>query len=345
MRRVGASSAVLGGLLLVALGGVGVALFGPPPQPRGSEQAAPPSSWPAEATVFADERVVQATPVMAPVARVLVERAGTVTALACTPGEALVAGSAPLHVDGAPVVALATQVPLWRDLAVGSTGEDVAALQRELQRLGHDVAVDGTYGQGTGAAVAELWRGLGVAKPSTALPRADVVWLPADELEVGECTLTLGEALAPGDALATGMPRVSALRFEAPAGAVPGERTMTFAGVTVPLDPGAGGSVTVSDPALLAAVAASPELALVTSGVVEGASLALSYALAAPLDLLAVPPAALADLNGAAGCLVIDGAGVGVEVVSSSLGLSLVSLPDGVAPPAEVGNPALVPGC
>lgn len=339
--RLRSATVLLACLVLVAAGGSAAALLLPEPTPAGAERVEPPRAWPATATSFADERTVQATPVMTEGTVVAVETAGTVTALSCAPGTPVVSGSSPVTVDDRPLVALATRVPLWRDLGTGATGTDVVALQDELNRLGYAAGSDGRFGRATRAAVAALLESVGVPDAPGELARGSVVWLPEPEVAVARCPLRVGATVGPGSALAESGPALTSLRFVAPADVVDGDRVVSVAGASAAVGPGQpGGVVQVVDEPLLGAVAASPELALALSGATGSATVPLRYALAAPLDLLSVPPAALAGLSGAGACLVVDGAAVPVTVVASSLGATMVRLPAGAASaPATVDAP------
>ena len=96
----------------------------------------------------------------------------------------------------------------------------------------------------------------------------------------------------------------------------------------------------MTDPDLLAAVAASPEYAFLGQAMVPDQQLTFGYILAEPIEVLAVPPAALATEGGTTGCLTFAGADHEVAIVASRLGLLFVRLPEGTAPPTEVTRPA-----
>lgn len=339
--RARSTTVLLAGLVLVAAGGSSAVLLLPEPTPAGAEPVTAPTAWPATVTSFTDERTVQATPVMTTGLVAAVGTSGTVTALGCEPGGSVVSGSSPVTVDDRPLIALATEVPLWRDLAAGARGADVAALQGELSRLGHPVDEDGRYGTTTRAAVAALQESIGVVRPSGDLALASVVWLAAPEMTVGTCPVRVGDTVGPGSAVAESGPTLTALRFLVPADLVPGERVITVAGQAATVgEAGAGAVVLVTDDALLAVVAESPELALAQSAAAGSGTVAVRLALVAPLDLLTVPPTALADLQGTQGCLVVEGTVLRITVVASSLGTTMVQLPDrDASPPSTVDAP------
>ena len=83
---------------------------------------------------------------------------GVVT-LAPEIGTQLEEGKAALAVGGRPVFVLTGAVPAFRDLTIGTVGDDVRQLEEALTRLGFDPGpVDGTYDAATAAAVA-AWYG------------------------------------------------------------------------------------------------------------------------------------------------------------------------------------------
>jgi HlyD family secretion protein len=108
-------------------------------------------------------RTVAVTPAGAPGAPRLV-----VTRLGRRPGDQIRSGDVVIEVSGRPLIALPGAMPAHRDLRPGDTGEDVAQLQAALRSLGYPGGdPSGTFGSGTKAAVAALYRGLGYPVPTT----------------------------------------------------------------------------------------------------------------------------------------------------------------------------------
>jgi peptidoglycan hydrolase-like protein with peptidoglycan-binding domain len=71
-------------------------------------------------------------------------------------------GDVMLTASGRPIFVLQGDIPAYRDLVPGSSGDDVRQLEDGLKRLGFDPgAVDGTYDEQTGAAVAEWYTSTG----------------------------------------------------------------------------------------------------------------------------------------------------------------------------------------
>jgi hypothetical protein len=83
-------------------------------------------------------------------------------------GELLRNGSVVAQVAGRPVFAFAGQTPMYRSLASGDSGPDVAQLQHDLADIGYTIDdTAGTYGPSTSAALAELYKNSNYAPPSS----------------------------------------------------------------------------------------------------------------------------------------------------------------------------------
>ncbi|WP_407320539.1 peptidoglycan-binding domain-containing protein [Isoptericola halotolerans] len=244
---------------------------------------------------------------------------GRVTASACEPGGTVESGDVPLVIDDRPAVALATDVPLWRDLQSGSRGEDVLALQEELSRLGHDLEPEGYFGEATRAAVRAVQEGAGVGRPDGVLASASVLWLPDPEVVVADCLAQVGDRVTDGE-IATVSGGLTELTVVEP----PGE------GWVVRHD-GHVGAIdsdgVVRDSQLLAAVEASEQF---RQGQDEGTDrLTMEIALAKEIDVVVVPPSAIVPTGEGQGCVQTDdGEALRVEVVASSLGQTMVRLVD-----------------
>ncbi|MER8187685.1 peptidoglycan-binding protein [Kitasatospora sp. NPDC094015] len=97
-----------------------------------------------------------------------------VTKLPLKAGDPILAGQSVLEVSGRPVFALPGELPVYRDLRPGTTGQDVAQLQRALGALGFGSAGDrpGTFGEATKAAVEAFYAARGY-DPLPAAPDGD----------------------------------------------------------------------------------------------------------------------------------------------------------------------------
>ena len=81
-------------------------------------------------------------------------------------------GASMMDISGRPVIALQGLIPMYRDLKVGSEGDDVQALEAALERLGYSPgAVDGNFDAATAGAVTRMYDNAGSTPP-----------LPSDEL-------------------------------------------------------------------------------------------------------------------------------------------------------------------
>ncbi|MFD5200646.1 peptidoglycan-binding protein [Streptomyces sp. NPDC058375] len=78
-------------------------------------------------------------------------------------GKPLRTGQALLEVSGRPIFVLKGDIPAYRDLGPGSTGEDVSQLRQALRELGYDSGGDpaGTFGPGTERAVKLFYQARG----------------------------------------------------------------------------------------------------------------------------------------------------------------------------------------
>lgn len=129
---------------------------------------------------------------------------GVVTGHGPRPGEVVESGTVLLRVDERPVVVLDGEVPSYRDLALGDTGEDVRQLQLHLRAAGLlTAAADGDLGPSTVRAVRSWQRSLGVP-PDGVVRAGDVVFTPAlpAHVELDEA-VGVGVPIRPGAPLGT----------------------------------------------------------------------------------------------------------------------------------------------
>ncbi len=139
------------------------------------------------------------------------------------PGSVVAPGEILLTISGRPVFLFDGAQPAYRDLGPGMSGADVSQLERGLASAGFDPgAVDGTYDQATGAALASLYAHDGVApvvasegqlararpieadlvagtraRSGVQLPADEVVFVPSAPVRVSELVAGVG---APPDA-------------------------------------------------------------------------------------------------------------------------------------------------
>ena len=145
----------------------------PPRTPAGLAAAEQPRTAAVQHQSFDDERSVEVSFRVEDERSLVAKTGGTLTWSGCVPGVPVTSGAVLLRVDERPVVALHTDVPLYRGLKAGDKGADVEALQRELGALGHPVTVTGKYDAATTKAVKKLFTDAGVTPPGrdAAAPR------------------------------------------------------------------------------------------------------------------------------------------------------------------------------
>lgn len=342
--RRGRSLTAAGLLLLTGLGvGALVALVVVP-------QAVPASiAAPTAAAVvsvshesFADQRPVKVTFGSAGSPALVAPMAGRITASGCREGRDLRSGTAPFDVAGEPLIALATTVPLWRDLSSGTRGEDVRAVQKELRRLGYDVDVDARWGGQSAAAWKLLETRSGATRPDGVVEQARVLWLPARELAAAACPAVLGDEVAVGGTLVTLAATANEVKLsDAPDDLVAGDRVLVIGAARIPL----GSDLALDDAARQAALATREAQRALASGDpgVEPA-VAGVLALAAPIEATAVPASSI--LATAGGSCVFDpsGAAHAVEPLASSAGQTWV-VGEGTLPESVLFDPPQGSAC
>jgi peptidoglycan hydrolase-like protein with peptidoglycan-binding domain len=128
-------------------------------------------------------------------------RGGTVT---WTPavGATISRGEHAYAVDQRPVPLLYGNLPFYRDLRVGATGDDVRELEQNLSALGYTgFTVDTTYTAGTADAVKRWQRDLGVTQTGT-LAAGDAVTAPG-QIRVTAVSAQVGGRAAAAQAVLT----------------------------------------------------------------------------------------------------------------------------------------------
>lgn len=318
-------------LLAAAAVGVGAgALVFADATPAALRPAASATAAPVTQRSFDDRHTVEVALTLGADTTLTTPASGRVTALSCQSGAIFRSGQTNLSVDGQRIVNLATSVPMWRDVTRGDKGEDVAALQRELARLGYSVTADGTVGRATLAAVADLFHTAGDARaPLETVAASRLLWLPAAETTIGGCATATGATVTEGEKVASlpgGLAGAAITRV--PETAVDGERTLTIDGMGVPVD--ADGRVTTAD--ALAAIAASDSYARAMSS--DATTVTGVSTLTTPVTVWAVPAGALYGIDAPAACVATGGSTHAVRIVASELGQSFVTFDRGDAPKA-----------
>lgn len=328
-KRMGRSRFGLGALALggaAAIGAIVVSLV-PLQLPRSLQNAPTPQEISISSHAFTDERPVEITVIQSRAYPATTPASGLVTSYDCTVGEEIASGTSFFAVDGAPILALATDVPLWRDLAMGDSGADVRGLQSELNRLGYNVRVDGSMGRATLRAASQSMAAAGITWREPTFPVSRTVWLQAPQVTVGECNTTLGARLALGDPIATFDPGQRSITVvNLPGDLVPGPRVVTIGTDVIPVDDaGKSGPIAVhlDAPAQDSSAAGDP------SG---SRPIAATLSLTEPTRVSSVPPSAIVGLDGPDGCVQSNGEMLHVLVVGSQLGQTFVQFDEGKSP-------------
>jgi len=288
---------------------------------------------------FADQRRVTVTVARAAPAPLVSPGSGRVTASSCAPGARIGSGSSPFALDGAPVLALATRVPLWRDLSLGDRGADVEALREELRRLGADLSDDGPVNGVVIAALGSLLPGLG--DNAATVPASRILWLPAAEVVLKSCAVETGRYLGASQEVAQPADAITATvapAEESGSAPLPGARTLALAELTVPLE----GSVVSAEAA--EAITRSSAYRQATAGDDGSVVLTGTTALAQPIPVGSVPPSAIYADEAGSSCVSDGATGHAVTVLGSQLGESFVVFA-GAAPPQLVVHPRSRPSC
>ena len=284
-------------------------------------------TFPVTLSSFVDPRSVRIVPTPVPAAAITSGLSGILTRSSCQPGGVVASGTTPWAVDGRPVLALATSEPMYRDLGPGAKGTDVRALQRELKRLGYAVGVDGSYGPETAQVVSTL-RARGGLAAGRSLALAEVAWVPRAQTVVTSCA-ALGRHLIAGDPLAQTQPELAAAQVKPmPTDLVSGTRVLDVGGLELSVDE--AGRVAASD---LDKLAALPQTAIAVESLGQGSEVPLSgdLRLRTPLAAATLPSASVV-VSGDNTCVVTGSTITPVEILSSTLGQTIVSFSDATVP-------------
>lgn len=135
------------------------------------------------------------------------QAAGTVTSVRVGAGQELQAGDVLYAVDLRPVVVAQGDVPMFRPLSEGTTGDDVAQLQTFLRGLGlYKAGNTGTYNSVTTAAVKAWQKSLQLPQDGS-VQRGDLLFVPNLPLRASldEAIVKRGANLAGGEPVLSGL--------------------------------------------------------------------------------------------------------------------------------------------
>lgn len=320
----------LGAMVVAAGTAAALVVTLPVDAPAALRTATPATTVRATERTDADERQVQLTLDTGAPRAVVTTQTGTVTSSACSTSSPLRSGDVIARIDGVPVIALATGVPLWRDLTLDDRGDDVRGLQSAIAASGVEIAVDGVLGKRTVRAVQRFLVERGALRtgfPDDLVPRAAFSWVPAAENTVRSCTAVVGATLGADAVLAELPAELRGARIEsAPVDPVPGDRVLEVGSTAAAVD--ADG--VVSSPGTLAKLAALPEYAAAVASADGVPTLPATWSLARPRTVQVLPPTALFAVEGSRACVQPSvGGAVGVEVLGSELGQAFVRAIDG----------------
>jgi hypothetical protein len=272
---------------------------------------------------FADERALPLTPSFTSGQELRMAATGMVTASTCREDSTFRSGKPALWVNDEPVLALASEVPFFRDLEVGDSGRDVDSLRRALRALGFEVTRSGPFRADVIDALAALQAREELSHANGRFRVGDFLWIPDGSAEIDSCRVQVGQIYVSGDTVATTRAVLTSLSVadEATSGLVSGARSVEVFGAKL-IMPDSG---TLTDPASLKDVASSPHAreGLRSAGE-SGSPVVGTSALTVPLQVAAVPVASVFTADGTRGCVASEAATHPVRIVGARLGMSLV---------------------
>lgn len=323
-----------GAIVCFSLGAAGVAFALGNYEPTSLRPSASIDVVPTEGVAFADERSVELKLTQSPPVVLTIRGAGVVTSNSCISGTAISSGQIAYSVDDAPVVALATSSPMWRDLRPGDRGVDVEAFQTALANLGTGIQVDGVLGYDALEAFANLLVNSGYPKEEfTSIPSARILWIPGPETTPSSCEVSVGEQIAETAEYATvsgGL--VSASISTVSEGPLPGARAVSINGSDIPVEE----SGTITAPEHLATIATLPGFNDAIRAT-DPVPLSGTWHLVEPIEAVSVPASGLTRLESGSACIWDEDEGFPVLILGSQLGQTLVQsatetpLPDSIS--------------
>ena len=184
------------------------------------------------------------------------QASGTITALSVAAGDRITTGTRVMDVNAQAVIAYVAGSPLYRDIARGLTGPDVATVQALLTQLGYPAGTpDGKAGAGTEKAIKAFNLANGYGKDNTVLSLASLVWVGTLPVAVGTMSVHLGDQVGAGTALFTTSAALAAITVAEPPGMVAGgDLELVVGDISTPYVAGSG---RVTEPEAIAVIVAS----------------------------------------------------------------------------------------
>ncbi|MCD4550267.1 peptidoglycan-binding domain-containing protein [Schaalia sp. lx-260] len=333
-----------GATLVLVILGIGLALGAylfQPVTPHGTEKAAPLTSTPVSSRTIDDKRTVSLSVTYTEEEKLFSPTTGLLTRMNCSPRAPISSGNHIMTLEDRNIYALATSIPLWRDLSYGDKGDDVQALNEELQRLGYTITTTDTITADTFRAIAHMM-GLLSSYNTYNLPvisPSSFIWLPHSSITPAECTAKIGQNIEVGTPLITLEKTLTEVRIsDMPQNLLEGEHNLTIDTLTLPIN--ADGSVT--DPDALAQLVNTPTYRAWKEQITDENSnqkISAQLALVEPTLLYSLSPAAIYAIEGQEGC-VLDGTQVRpVRIISSELGQTFITFTDNKPAPDTLNLP------
>ncbi|MCL1923226.1 MAG: hypothetical protein FWG15_05150 [Propionibacteriaceae bacterium] len=332
-------------LTLVAAIGLGFAagiIVAPPRTPTPLTTPGAISSSPVVVQEYGDARTVTLNVMSNPSPPLMATTPGLVTASSCAPGMTVKSGQSMLSVDGQPLLALATSVPLWRELPVQSTGKDAEAVINALKDLGADIQGK-TITTSVITAYHSRLKAIGASTASvTSIDPDTILWLPAREVTIASCEVSVGTELAGRSTIATVPAQANYADIkDLPRDGADGARQVIIDGVTLPIDD--EGHIT--DAETLATLSSLPAFAQASMDS-SPATLTATWELVDTATVWMIPPSSISAGSPTLGCVIGDGNPINIRIIGSQLGQSFVVPIEDTAPPAEVSlDPAKLSQC
>lgn len=334
--HTGVAQLVLASVLSAALAIAGCALLLPDREPKILSRGEEITEIRVSTQRYSANKQITIVPVSDD-SRLLVARMSGIVTENIFTGGILESGCAVMRVNDEPVVALHTEVPLYRDLMHGDQGADVRSLNRELSRLGRyeDDPESDLYTMKTQDALHRLFEDAGAADyDGSFLSLRSVVWLPERSVTVNAWQIRNGDALTPDMPVGTVPGRLERIELKNVAASAH-DRILNIAGLSVDLP---AGSTVINDRVTLDRLQADKryqqEISAASGSVGQSGmaspTLTAALSLAEPITVLRVPAGAIFDLDGTTGCIAEGKRTIPVSIVGSELGVSLVSLTEGV---------------
>ena len=312
-----AVAAILASALAFVLG----LAMAPAGAPSSLERQVQASTAPVAATDFKDPRTVQVVAEQSGPRSLIAGLSGTITSSACTQSGLIRSGTSTFAIDGEPLINLATKTPLWRDLRLGDSGDDVRALQAELNQLGYVAGTAATVTAEMFEAHAALAASLGAKPDRSVIERSKYTWLPDREQSVLKCAVSVGSVVNQGQGIAELPPQVAGARItNLPQTLAPGERTLLIDASKFPTTEDGR----ISDVVLLNKMASTPSFAA-SQGSERPGVFTARYELAQPVRVLGVPPGAIFSISATGGCILSSMEIHRVTILGSQLGITYVS--------------------